>query len=415
MTTIAFVSHRYIDNYDFDLLLSPSDRLIAFVLEPFIAQFPENKKQYFQEIVPIPMPAENTGPLIRFDYATLKSAIEKIIAQYHCQDNFWLLCVDEVNMCLSARLRDELNLPGIKENEAILFQNKVSMKHHLKNTAIPIPRYVSFNASDAKSDPHAYYEKLKNTLGEKCVFKPSSYTGSFGVFIINCFDDFNAFLDSAVFESHEYEAETFIQGDLYHCDIAMQNGKIIFSECCEYTYPNNDFSKGRVIASLILQNDSPLKATLSKLAMDAVMHLGAKNGVFHVELFVTPEDIYFLEVAARPAGGLVAKMYENMFDINLFTLDMGIHLEKELPAVKRNDIFCLQALLPINQEVIDGFHKAEFKSQPATEWLIQEEEIAKRACRSVVDIAAKALFHSTAYADIQGDFYTLKALGVDRA
>lgn len=411
MRTIAFVSHRYIDNYDFDLLASSSDRLIAFVLAPFIDQFPENKKHYFHAIIPIPMPLKKTGPLIRFDYDALKSAIESVMKQYACDNNFWLMCVDEVNMCLTARLREEFNLPGITENEALLFQNKVVMKHRLSNTNIPIPRYETFYADEAKSNSDAYYQALTARLGKKFVLKPASYTGSFGVAIIADFDHFQAFVNSNIAESHEYEAETFIEGDLYHCDIVMQNDTILFSECCLYTCPNNDFSKGNVIASLILPENAPLKSSLSTRAIEAVKALGARNGVFHVELFVTENDIYFLEVAARPAGGLVAKMYEKMFDINLFTLDMGVHLNMKLPEIKRNHTTCLQALVPINQHVIDGFNKIPFQSETTVEWLVSKEDIAKRDSHSVVDIAAKALFHSNHYEDIQHDFYKLKTLG----
>ncbi|PIZ05184.1 MAG: hypothetical protein COY58_00590 [Gammaproteobacteria bacterium CG_4_10_14_0_8_um_filter_38_16] len=413
MKVIAFVSHRYIDNYDFDLSVEPSDRLIAFVLEPFVNQFPENKKRYFHEIVAIPMPTKNTGPLIRFDYSILRNSVENVIAKYDCKNNFWLMCVDEVNMSLSARIRDELNLPGIKECEALLFQNKILMKNHLENSSIQVPTYESFNSNEAKSDLNIYYQKLKNKLGEKFVLKPSSYTGSFGVSIVKSFDDFNSFFNSKVFDLHEYEAETFIDGDLYHCDIAMRNKEILFSECCKYTCPNNDFSKGKVIASLILPDELPLKSHLSNVATEAVICLGAINGVFHVELFVTSDEIYFLEVAARPAGGLVAKMYEKMFDINLFTLDFGIHLNADLPRIKRNHSFCLQALLPINKHVIDHFNETEFKSHVNTEWLISNAEITKRNSKSVVDVAGKSIFYSNNYEDIKSDFYKLKALGVD--
>ncbi len=415
MKVIAFISHRYIDNYEFDLLISSSDRLIAFVLEPFINQFPENKKHYFHEIVPIPMPTKNTGPLIKFDYAILKSKIELIVTKYACKNNFWLMCVDEVNMSLSAHLRDEFNLFGIKENEASLFQNKLLMKNHLTNSSIPIPKYEPFNPNESKSDTYDYYHQLKNRLGEIFVLKPSSYTGSFGVSIAKNFDDFKVFYDLKAFDLHEYEAETFIDGDLYHCDIAINNKEILFSECCQYTCPNNDFSKGKVIASLILPDQSELKSHLCKIAVEAITHLGAANGVFHVELFVAQDKIYFLEAAARPAGGLVAKMYEKMFDINLFTLDLGIHLNMNLPKIKRNTSFCMQVLLPINKYVIDHFNEAKFKSFIDIEWLISKEEIAQKNSKSVVDVAGKAIFYSNHYEDIKNDFYQLKSLGSDHA
>ena len=413
MKVVVFVSHRYIDNYDFSLLLTEVDYLVACVLEPFVGQFPKSKKQYFNEIIPVSIAPDNVGPLIKFDYEILKKKTKELITRFECSDDFWLICVDEVNMSLSARLRDELNLPGVKEKEALLFQNKVLMKDCLRNSKILIPKYQLFDIDEAKSNLNLYFNKLKNNLGNKFVLKPSSYTGSFGVQIVKDVGDFRSFCSSKCFELHEYEAESYIDGDLYHCDVAMSDGEILFLECCKYSCPNNDFSNGMIIASLILPQESEIRSQISKIAVESITCLGATKGVFHVELFVTKNEIYFLEVAARPAGGLVAKMYEKMFGINLFTLDLGIHLGVALPEIKRNNFFCLQALIPINKYLINCFNSVTFKSHIDIEWLISKDEITKRSSQSVVDVAGRAIFISNKYEDIEDDFYALKTLGAD--
>lgn len=411
MKVVAFVSHRYIDNYDFSFLLKETYYLVAYVFEPFVEKFPENKKQYFNEIIAVPMPLENVGPLIKFDYEILKKKISELITRLECHNNFWLVCVDEVNMSLSARLRDEFNIPGVNEKEALLFQNKILMKDCLKKSSILIPNYQLFDIDSAKFNLNLYYHKLKNDLGNRFVLKPSSYTGSFGVHIVKNFVDFHHFASSQCFESHEYEAESYIDGDLYHCDIAMLNSEILFLECCRYSWPNNDFSKGKVIASLILPHDSELRYKIAKISVESITYLGATQGVFHVELFVTKHEIYFLEVAARPAGGLVAKMYEKMFDINLFTIDLGIHLGVNPPPINRNDFFCLQALLPIDKHLVDRFNNVKFKAHKNIEWLMSDEAIKKSSSQSVVDVSGKAIFISNHYEDIVDDFNTLKMFG----
>lgn len=411
MKIIAFISHRYIENYDFSLLIKESDYVIAFVFEPFINQFPKNKLKYFNEIIQLPVPSTITGPLIKFDENILKIKVKEIIDRFNCRDKFRLICVDEVNMTIAARIRDEFNIHGLRENDAKLFQNKILMKNCLRKSKILLPNYQLFDIYQAKLNYKAYYIKLKNHLGNHFVLKPCSYTGSFGVWIIKNINDFILFMNSKDYTYHQYDAETYIKGDLYHCDIGMIDHKIVFLECCKYTYPNNDFSKGKVIASLIMPRKSRLKSRITDVATESLQHLGAENGVFHVELFVTSEKIYFLEVAARPAGGLVAKMYEQMTGINLFTLDLSAHLGINIPIIKnKKRCFALQALIPINRLLIENFNNTKFSSQKHVQWLINLDNMMNSTSKSVVDVAGKVLFISNNYKDIRSDFNILKKL-----
>lgn len=413
MKTIALISHWYIENYDFEALIKPSDNLIAFVAEPFVKHFPAEKRKYFNKIIPMPMPKNNFGPLIQFDRCTLEKSITDILSTSELNASFDLICVNELNMVIAAELREKFNLRGPRKDDILKFRNKIIMKDILKNTDILTPTYSSFNSELAKSQPAQYYMDLKKSLGEKFVLKPISYAGSFGVYIIECKNDFHAFLDSKLYEKHEYEAETFVDGTLYHCDLALKAGEVIFAECCEYSCPNHDFSKGNVIASLIMPDESSLKARMLDVGIKALSYMGAKNGVFHIELFVDANNnIYFLEAAARPAGGLAARMYEIMYQANLFTIDLAIQLKRRPPTIKRNNQYSLQALIPMNQNIIDAFKRTHFQSDVDATWLIDHERVmGDYHSASVADVAAKIILCSKQYDEIKHDFLVLQKLG----
>ena len=349
-----FISHRYINNYDF-ASFSENDRLVAIILDSCKNLFPTDKKKYFSFIYTIPHPSNNSGPLIKFDYNDVKSILLKELKKTNKSD-LNLICIDEVNLILAGQLRDELGLPGPKESELLKFQDKILMKESLPGSLIPLPIFTKFDRNEVEKNPKIYFNSLKRKLGDKFILKPTRYTGSFGVFLIHNYDEFTNFLNSGNHLKYEYEADQFINGALYHSDIALKNGEVIFADCCKYSCPNLEFSFGKIIASLVLNPKDPLKQDLISTSLKSLTALGLMSGTFHAELFVTPNnEIYFLEVAARPAGGLVAFMYEKLTGINLFTLDLLIALNREIPDFKYPDIHCLQALVPINQETIKQF------------------------------------------------------------
>jgi hypothetical protein len=404
--TIIFISHRYINNYDFDISTTKNDRLVAIILDTCKHLFPEEKKKYFSKIYTIPQD-DHSGPLIKFNYQNTKNVLLEELKNTD-KSNLFLICIDEVNMILAGQLRDELELPGPKMEQLLKFQDKILMKKGLANTNIHLPVFIPFDPTIADANPEAYFNKLQKSLGKKFILKPTRYTGSFGTALINTFEDFMDFIHSKNHHKYEYEADQFIEGELYHCDIVLNKGKIIFSDCCKYSCPNLDFSFGKIIASLVLNPDSLIKQNLIETSLNSLSALGLTSGTFHVELFIDPVGkIYFLEVAARPAGGLVAFMYEKLIGINLFTLDLLISLDRDIPALEPSKTHCLQALVPIHTDTIEQFKKIIFQSKLTIEWLINADNIPKNTSKSVVDLAAKLLLTSNDYANFHSDFEKL--------
>lgn len=405
MAVVGFISHRYMDNYDFEKIFENGDRYFAIILESCLNLFPKDKKKFFSKIYTIPDKLCSDGPLVKFEYEEIKKIVMKEMKLNFKEEPFSLICIDEINISLIGRLRDELGIPGPSESLTSRFQDKLIMKKALENTSVRIPKYENFSKEKIENSALAYYDYLKNVFGLPFVLKPRAYAGSFGVFIVNNVDDFMGFLSKKIYYALEYEVEEFIDGNLYHTDIVLKDGKVIFIETCQYTYPNHLFSKGKIIASLVLQESEDLKKKLDAHAILAVETLGKMNGTYHVEQFVNGNgNIFFLEAAARPAGIFIAYMYEEMYGINLFTLDLASKLGRDISFHRIPNLHCLQASVPYQHPFLEKINQQNFKSKISRLWISNSIKSDQKS-NFIVDIAAKFLLSSHQYADINFDFH----------
>ena len=81
------------------------------------------------------------------------------------------------------------------------------------------------------------------------IIKPISGHGARNTYHIASERQFN---DLDISNPHEYEAEEYIDGELYHIDSVMVNGVILYSQSFEYSYPCIEYKKGKVISSIEL-------------------------------------------------------------------------------------------------------------------------------------------------------------------
>src|SRR3990167_10052520 len=92
--------------------------------------------------------------------------------------------------------------------------------------------------------------------------------------------------------------------------------------------------------------------------------MGSKSLINHMEIFVTNnQELVFLEVSARPPGGILNFVYQINFSINLMDLDffMQTGLKIELPKTKKvENAFCV--LFPLLPGKIKNFKSPEVKS-----------------------------------------------------
>jgi hypothetical protein len=119
---------------------------------------------------------------------------------------------------------------------------------------------------------------------------------------------------------HQYLAECFVSGDVFHVDSLTVDGKILFTRVSQYLTPPFDVAHGGgIFRSCTLEFDDPRHKDLEKLNAQVLHGFGMLHGASHSE-FIRGNDgqYYFLETSARVGGAHLADMVEKASDISLW-------------------------------------------------------------------------------------------------
>lgn len=259
-------------------------------------------------------------------------AVQQRVLALHAQAPFTAVAtIDERMMELAARLRDALDLPGLRAVDVPRFRHKPTMKRVLGAAGVRVPEFAYAEDRDAV--------KALLTRHERIVIKPVDGMGSYGVVFADSVQDVADWYAEHPTEVARYEAEEFIDGPMYHVNAVVRDGQPIYTSAAAYLpgMAPVDFGVGAPLASVLLE-DSPLQRRLLEFSDRVIEGLGLANGITHLECFVTPADeIVFCEIAARPAAGGIVRMTEARSGINygraavLLALGLGDRIEVGRP------------------------------------------------------------------------------------
>lgn len=239
------------------------------------------------------------------------SSVEKTVLSMHAQQPFTaVVTIDERTMEPAARLRDLLNLPGLRADQVPRYRDKLTMKRVLAEGGVRVPAF-------AACEDRPTVEGLLRRHG-RIAIKPIDGVGSVGVSFADSHKDVAEWYAEHAGETEQFEAEEFIAGQMHQVDAMVQGAKAVHtSVAC--TLPGLgciEFSSGAPLARVLL-DDSPLRRQLVEFSDRVIRVLGLQDGVTHLECFVTPDgEPVVCEVAARPAGGGSQQMYEAQTGIN---------------------------------------------------------------------------------------------------
>lgn len=237
--------------------------------------------------------------------------LKQQVLQLHQQYQFdGVTTLDESNVELAAELRQLLGLAGMQPEQASWFRNKVRMKQQLMAAGIRVPQFVSCSETQTVRRLLQHYGRL--------VIKPVDGLGSKQVVFITREDELALWEQQHMSELEEFEAEEFIEGDLYHVNALVIDGIAQLTAAAAYLpgMSNIEFSSGAPFVSVIVENEE-LKQRLIAHSNEVNQALQLLQGVTHLECFVTPKgEIVFVEVGLRPGGGGIVWMIESQFGIN---------------------------------------------------------------------------------------------------
>lgn len=410
MKTVIFLSQRGYDRYNFEKIYDPQEfRFIAILDSSYFSIFPEQAKKYFEKIYEIPKNLSvNFLEQFSLNYKAVARIAEKEMVHAGGSQNIRLSCIDEFNLLIAGKLSDEFQIPGPSYQDYLIYRDKTLMKEKLKNSTVRIPKFIKFDAASAKKNAQAYFQQLVAVLGTPLVLKPIDGASGMATEIINDAHTFTQHLQN--YAEIAFEAEEFISGKLYHCDALIQKNKIILAIPSEYLYPNLEFQKGKIFASIPLKVADPLGKKIVNFTIQTLKSLGMIDGCVHMEMFLTSRnELVFLEAAARPAGGLIIPNYQKVFGINFYDENLKIQMGEPalLPPIHVKH-YSFGALIPRYQGKVIQLNEPKLSSRYEIEWKIKPGDIIEKSSLNLLEISGGLYVYNSNYEILYNDFNKLR-------
>ena len=230
-----------------------------------------------------------------------------------------VLAVGDRPTVMAAYLSRLLGLPGHPPEAAAASRDKRLSRDKLKSAGLPTPSYITVPAA-------VEAESLLERLSFPVVVKPTVLSGSRGVIraddplsFLTAFDRVRRLLASNdVREMRDPEAdvvqiEEYVPGDEYAVEAVIDNGRMRTLAIFDKPDPlDGPFFEETIYVTPSRATAATLRQIENAVA-DAASALGLHHGPIHAECRVNGRGVYVLEVAARPIGGLCAKVlrFEN--------------------------------------------------------------------------------------------------------
>ena len=224
-----------------------------------------------------------------------------------------ILAVGDRPTILAAHVAAHFGLPGNTPESSNASANKLATRQALQAAGLPTP---AFRSVPLESDPAA----LAGQVTYPAVLKPLALSGSRGVIRVNDAREFVAAFGRIVRLLQSTDVR--IQHDPAHDGILVES----FIEGCEFAL-EGVLSRGVLQPLAIFDKPDPLEGPffeetiyltpsresetqqrrLEETVAAAARALKLQHGPVHAECRMDGKDVYVLEVAARPIGGLCSR------------------------------------------------------------------------------------------------------------
>ncbi|WP_329044095.1 ATP-grasp domain-containing protein [Amycolatopsis sp. NBC_01488] len=231
-------------------------------------------------------------------------------------------------------LRSFLGLPGTGYDTANRFSNKYAMKRALAAAGLPVAPFAPLGSL-------ADLPRRATELGWPVVVKPVIGAAARDTHVLADPAAFTELLSSphaAGLRDCRYPLilERFVDVEAeFHCDGVVSDGVVRFASVSRYVLPPL-VRRGRIAGSYTLPADSPELAPIAELHRAAVVALGLRDGVTHLEVLRTGAGFLIGEISARPGAGGIGEMVRLRHGVDLWQALIDVSVGRE-PACTSTD------------------------------------------------------------------------------
>jgi len=224
-------------------------------------------------------------------------------------------CLWEPYMLLAARLREELDLPGLTVAQTVPFRDKERMKQLLDAAGLRTPRHAS-------TETVAGVWAAADRIGFPLIVKPIAGGGSADTYRAGSVTELNAILPM-LRHVPDVSVEEFVEAEEFTYDTICADGRVLFENISWY--------RPRPLLNKTHEWISPIDIALRDLDVPelqggralgaAVLQvLGFRDGFTHMEWYRKADgEVVFGEIGARPPGGRMVDLMNYATDADLFS------------------------------------------------------------------------------------------------
>jgi formate-dependent phosphoribosylglycinamide formyltransferase (GAR transformylase) len=238
---------------------------------------------------------------------------------------------------LGALVAERLGLPGNPPHAVLACRNKFLARERFHGAGLPVPEY-SLVALDG--DPEAAVRGVRYP----CVLKPLGLSASRGVIradnpseFVGAFERITALLDRPEIrrlrdaQDRFVQVERFIPGREFALEGILTNGALRVLALFDKPDPLDGPFFEETIYLTPSRESAEVRHSLIHATERAIAALGLRHGPVHAEMRWNREGVWMLEVAARPIGGLCARVLPGLEELILkhaaglgeSTIDLG--------------------------------------------------------------------------------------------
>lgn len=222
-----------------------------------------------------------------------------------------ILAVGDRPACVAAQAAEHLgNLRFHPTEAARAAANKLLSRERFRAAGMPVPEFRRMPIADASPASVRF----------PCVLKPLDSSGSRGVIRANNPEEFReAAARIARIKDGDILVEDYIPGREFALEGVVTTGKLQTLAVFDKPDPLEGPYFEETIYLTPSREPADLQRRMRETAQAAVTALGLTDGPVHAEMRVNDQGIWMLEAAARPIGGLCARVLR--FGAPHFTLE----------------------------------------------------------------------------------------------